>query len=318
MDPEVEQQEFLREQDQQFWDTKRRTDQQRRHPRTRSEAVDPPVVEPMRESEAPLGVDAQREAQAQQEMLSKDAPHAPRKAGKPVLPVALVLLLLLGAGAAFAMWSNGALPFAKIKSETAAGVAGPAVQAALPPLAQAEPPALPAATAPVAPITPVVPSPPATDPKLAEQLARLEKRLDQLVAGFKAQGYIKAEAGADGADIQTTDFLPHPSTVPAPVPVRVSAPAATRPAVARAGRKTLALPVPLAPKPSYQVLSVDMWDGRPSVVVGAPGANSGPVRVLQPGDSYNGVTLTDVDVSGQRATFSDGGRSVSIAVERQP
>lgn len=316
MDPEVEQQEFLREQDQQFWDTKRRADQQRRHPRTRSEAVDPPVVEPMREPEAPLSIDAQRETLAQQEVLSKEAPQTARKAGKPVFPVALVLLLLLGAGAAFAIWSNGALPFAKKKSEAAAGVTPPAAQAALPPLAQAEAPSLPAATVPVTPFTPVVPAAPAADPKLAEQLARLEKRVDQLVAGFKAQGYIKAEAGADGADIQTTDFLPHPSTVPAHV--RVSAPAATRPAVARAARKPLVLPAPVAPKPSYQVLSVDMWDGRPSVVVGAPGANSGPVRVLQPGDSYNGVTLTDVDVSGQRATFSDGGRSVSIAVERQP
>jgi hypothetical protein len=30
------------------------------------------------------------------------------------------------------------------------------------------------------------------------------------------------------------------------------------------------------------------------------------------------VTLTGVDVPEQRATFSDGTRSVSIAVERQP
>lgn len=316
MDPEVEQQEFLREQDQQFWDTKRRAEQQRRHPRTRSEAVDPPVVEPMRDHTAALEADAQGATLAQQEVLAKEAPQAARKAGKPVLPVALVLLLLLGAGAAFAMWSNGALPFAKKKTEVAAGASAPALQAALPPLAQTEAPALPSAPVAALRVTPVVPSPPAADTKLAEQLDRLEKRVDQLVAGFKAQGYIKAEAGADGADIQTSDFLPHPSTVPAPV--RVSAPAVARPVVARAARKTLVLPAPVAPKPSYQVLSVDMWDGRPSVVVGAPGPSSGPVRVLQPGDSYNGVTLTDVDVSGQRATFSDGGRSVSIAVERQP
>ena len=316
MDPEVEQQEFLREQDQQFWDNKRRADQQRRHPRTRSEAGDQPAAKPVREFAAQPEVDVQAATLAQQDVLTKEAPQAARKAGKPVLPVALVLLLLLGAGAAFAVWSNGALPFAKKKIEIATGAASPAVQAALPPLAQAEAPALPAATVAVPAVAPVVPAPAAADPKLEEQLTRMEKRLDQLVAGFKAQGYIKADAGNDGADLQPTDFLPHPSTVPAPV--RVSTPAVVRPVAARAVRKPLVQPAPVAAKPSYQVLSVDMWDGRPSVVVGAPGANSGPVRVLQPGDSYNGVTLTDVDVSGQRATFSDGGRSVSIAVERQP
>ena len=63
---------------------------------------------------------------------------------------------------------------------------------------------------------------------------------------------------------------------------------------------------------------MDMWDGRPSVVVGEVGGNPAHVRVLSPGDSYQGVTLTSVDVAGQRATFSDGARTVSIAVERQP
>ena len=157
------------------------------------------------------------------------------------------------------------------------------------------------------------------DPKLQEQLDRLEKRMDQLVAGFKAQGYIKDTAGHDGAELLATDFLPHPSTLPPPAPVaattKVSAVVTPR---RMAVRRAVARPAPAIPKPSHQLLSVDMWDGRPSVVVGVPGADAGQVRVLQPGDTYNGVTLTEVDVAGQRATFSNGGRSVSIGVERQP
>jgi hypothetical protein len=139
-----------------------------------------------------------------------------------------------------------------------------------------------------------------------------------LVAGFKAQGYIKEGAGLGGADFLATDFQPHPSILPpsaAPQPAAVAP--STRPAPRKpAPRRTVSAPV--APKPTHQVLSVDMWDGRPSVVVGQVGSHPSEVRVLSPGDSYHGVTLTAVDVAGQRATFSDGARSVSIAVERQP
>ena len=63
-----------------------------------------------------------------------------------------------------------------------------------------------------------------------------------------------------------------------------------------------------------QLLSVDMWDGRPSVVVGNGDPKNPQVRVLQQGDSFNGITLNAVDVDGQRATFTDGVRSISLDV----
>ena len=301
MDPDAEMQEFQRQQDDEFWDNKRRDAEQSRASRSprakaaahQSEGELPDPPEPARSSTDPT--------------FERPTPvsAAPVKKGKPVLTGALVLLLILGSVAAFMMWSSDGLPFARKKE------ASPAVAALAEPTAQAGaglPPTLPAtAPAQAVPVASVE-----QDPKLQEQLERLEKRLDQLVAGFKAQGYIKEGAGQDGADLQVADFLPHPSILPQPV----AAAAASRPAPRKpAVRRPVAA---VAPRPTHQVLSVDMWDGRPSVVVGEVGGNPAHVRVLSPGDSYQGVTLTSVDVAGQRATFSDGARSVSIAVERQP
>lgn len=306
MDPDAEMQEFERQQDDEFWDNKRRDAEQTRTPRS------PRAQAPVEQT----GSDAHHPSEAQRSdaeaPFARPAPvnAAPPKKGKPVLSGALVLLLILGSVAAFMMWSSDGLPFARKKeaSPAAAALAAPAAQAVT-----GLPPALPATTSvegmPLAPV--------AQDPKLQEQLERLEKRLDQLVAGFKAQGYIREGAGQDGTEFLVSDFLPHPSTVPPPAPPQ---PVAVAPTPRAAPRKpALRRPVAaVAPKPTHQVLSVDMWDGRPSVVVGEVGGNPAQVRVLSPGDSYHGVTLTAVDVAGQRATFSDGARSVSIAVERQP
>lgn len=320
MDPDVETQEFLREQDDQFWENKRREEQQQQQRGSRSRRDDPlpEASEPRRESSARMDRDASPNEPLQPHAGAVDAPAKPKKAGKPVLTGALVLLLLLGAAAAFMMWSSDGLPFVKKKSGAVqatalAGAGSNGVAPSLPPTEPLTAPALPSAGIPAVAVAPAAPVAPA-DPKLQEQLERLEKRLDQLVAGFKAQGYIKDTAGQEGADLVAADFLPHPSTLPPPA----AAPAVTAPRPVARRLAPRPAPAPAAPKPTHQVLSVDMWDGRPSVVVGVIGAPAGQVRVLAQGDSYNGVTLTAVDVAGQRATFSDGARSVSIAVERQP
>lgn len=306
MDPDAEMQEFQRQQDDEFWDTKRRDAEQTRTSRSpRARAADHPT-----DGVLPDPTEAVRSNADATFERPTPASAAPLKKGKPVLTGAVVLLLILGSVAAFMMWSSGGLPFARKKE------ASPAVAALAEPTAQAGaglPPALPA----TAPAEAVPAAPAAQDTKLQEQLERLEKRLDQLVAGFKAQGYIKEGAGQGGTDLQVADFLPHPSILPPPAAQQpVASAAASRPAPRKpAVRRPVAAVVP---RPTHQVLSVDMWDGRPSVVVVEVGGNPAHVRVLSPGDSYQGVTLTSVDVAGQRATFSDGARSVSIAVERQP
>jgi len=95
---------------------------------------------------------------------------------------------------------------------------------------------------------------------------------------------------------------------------RVSAPAAQRPhaAVARASAqpKAAAARAPVAAQPAFPpglepvLLSIDTWDGRPSVVIGTSGDKR--TVILQPGDSLNGVQLRSVDVAAGKATFTAG------------
>ena len=65
-----------------------------------------------------------------------------------------------------------------------------------------------------------------------------------------------------------------------------------------------------APDVQARLLSVDTWDGRPSVVV----ASGQQTRILQPGDSINGITLKHADPVSGRATFSTGTGQVTLDV----
>lgn len=59
-----------------------------------------------------------------------------------------------------------------------------------------------------------------------------------------------------------------------------------------------------------QLLAIDVWDGRPSVVVGTGVPGDKRVRVLQPGEQLHGVGLHSVDVAAGTATFSVGSGSL--------
>lgn len=64
-----------------------------------------------------------------------------------------------------------------------------------------------------------------------------------------------------------------------------------------------------------QLLAIDMWDGRPSVVIGTSAAGDQRVRILQPGESLNGIGLESVDAAAGRATFTVGaGQRVTLEV----
>ena len=83
---------------------------------------------------------------------------------------------------------------------------------------------------------------------------------------------------------------------------------AARPAI-RAATVAPAAPSP-APELQARLLSVDSWDGRPSVVV----ASGTQTRILQPGDSLNGITLKHADPVSGRATFTTGTGQVTLDV----
>lgn len=62
-----------------------------------------------------------------------------------------------------------------------------------------------------------------------------------------------------------------------------------------------------------QLLSVDLWDGRPSVVLGTNQPGDKRMRVLQPGESQSGIGLQSADVAGQTATFVVDGKTVTLS-----
>jgi len=146
---------------------------------------------------------------------------------------------------------------------------------------------------------------PTQDQATAEQLAAirarldvLEQRVNEVIEGLKARGYIHPTAALDGP-LTAKDFLPHPSQV------RSTAVAVQRPSGAPAAARRPA-PAPVAPQPSQKLLAIDMWNGRPSVVVGHGPGQPSQVRVMEPGDTLGGLTLRSVDVAAGSATFVNG------------
>lgn len=79
--------------------------------------------------------------------------------------------------------------------------------------------------------------------------------------------------------------------------------------VARAAARPVA--AASAPRPAAQLLSIDMWDGKPSVVIGS--SDRPDVRFLREGDQQAGVTVRQADPRRQRAVFDVGGELVELA-----
>ena len=70
--------------------------------------------------------------------------------------------------------------------------------------------------------------------------------------------------------------------------------------------KTATAPRTAAPTAYAQgeLLAVDIWDGKPSAVVGTGVVGDRRVRVLQPGEQLHGISLVDADAQKGRATFA--------------
>ena len=100
---------------------------------------------------------------------------------------------------------------------------------------------------------------------------------------------------------------------PAPKRRRTVARATVRqaaPAVASAQASAPSAEQQLRSQMQAQLLAIDVWDGRPSVVVGTGVPGDKRVRVLQPGEQLHGVGLHSVDVAAGKATFSVGAGSL--------
>ncbi len=169
----------------------------------------------------------------------------------------------------------------------------------------------------VAPATPV-----GVDPQMLDRMKRMEDMMllmsQQLAAMQQANALAGktsaapalaparavAPAAAQGAPVE------QPSPRPAPKRVMVKA----KPATPRQAAKVVAAKPAAAPA-GAQLVSVDMWNGEPSVVVasGVPGDRR--VRVLRPGDVVNGLSLKSADPVSRTATFvAPGSQGLTLSV----
>ena len=149
----------------------------------------------------------------------------------------------------------------------------------------------------------------------ADLLARLE-RMETMVALLQQQMELQTKINAAAAKTAAAPVQVQAKPVQEPAPRKVVKATEAKITPAKRPRQVAAKPVqPEATKTvavvpsklSGQLVSVDMWNGQPSVVVasGLPGDRR--VRVLRPGDVINGLALRSADPVSQSATFSAPG-----------
>lgn len=244
------------------------------------------------------------------DMLGANLPSIPPEQITAALPqVEPVDPRLLGAELAFEGLPDF-LPEAEAVDQPAAGAA-PDAQETLEGLPLAAPVAFapapgqtPPSTASVSAPAPevVIPNAAAGDAELLARLQRMELLLAQLQKQLEQQTVM---APAPAAAVSA------PAPTPRPVAKTVAPAAMTTTSTAKPAKKdrkkasandgVVAQP---APKLSGQLVSVDMWNGQPSVVVasGLPGDRR--IRVLRPGHVVNGLALRSADPVTQSATFA--------------
>ena len=215
-------------------------------------------------------------------------------------------------------------------------VAGSPSPAAAPPTVQASAPAAGTAGAESVPSVPNVPGnavgnvvPPAA---LLERLDRYEQRLEAVIAGLRAKGYLKDAADKD-APIRLEDFNPYRSTSSAvmqrdqtktetaatPVAKVSSAKRPTATTASKPSDKSPSLAsnsetrtITSAASADNELLAVDVWDGQPSAVIGTGVPGDKRVKVFKAGDRERGVGVKAVDVESQTATFNVFGKEITL------
>lgn len=296
-----------RQEDDEFWDEKQRDATRSRHLRPRDlstpnndaspDMTSRPAHEDLRHD--PIDHSAEDASTFPAQSVSR-----PAQKKRSMAMLWLLCLLVLGALGyqGYRMWQKRHATEMNAGAETA----GASAALALPPVLAAAP--LPATVGvPIQVVAPVEPAGPTPEQvELNARLDRMEARMTDVIEGLRAQGYIIGDAGANRAPLPTTAFAPRQVVPTVATPVRRAPVRKPNPPV----RVVKSLPAITR----QQLLSVDMWDGRPSVVVGNGDAKNPQVKVLQQGDTFNGITLNTVDVEGQRATFTDGARSISLDV----
>ncbi|WP_238532428.1 hypothetical protein [Comamonas testosteroni] len=184
--------------------------------------------------------------------------------------------------------------------------------------------AAPAPTMAVAPTAVATATPVGVDPQVLDRMKRMEDMMllmsQQLaamqqanaLAGKTSAAPAPAPAVAPAVAPAAAQAAPVEQPSPRPAPKRVMVKA--KPATPRQAAKVVAAKPAAAPA-GAQLVSVDMWNGEPSVVVasGVPGDRR--VRVLRPGDVVNGLSLKSADPVSRTATFvAPGSQGLTLSV----
>lgn len=180
--------------------------------------------------------------------------------------------------------------------------------------------AAPAPTIAVAPTAVATATPVGVDPQVLDRMKRMEDMMllmsQQLAAMQQANALAgktsAAPAPAPAVAPAAAQAAPVEQPSPRPAPKRVMVKA--KPATPRQAAKVVAAKPAAAPA-GAQLVSVDMWNGEPSVVVasGVPGDRR--VRVLRPGDVVNGLSLKSADPVSRTATFvAPGSQGLTLSV----
>ena len=180
--------------------------------------------------------------------------------------------------------------------------------------------AAPAPTMAVAPTAVATATPVGVDPQVLDRMKRMEDMMllmsQQLAAMQQANAIAgktsAAPAPAPAVAPAAAQAAPVEQPSPRPAPKRVMVKA--KPATPRQAAKVVAAKPAAAPV-GAQLVSVDMWNGEPSVVVasGVPGDRR--VRVLRPGDVVNGLSLKSADPVSRTATFvAPGSQGLTLSV----
>ncbi|UUE95083.1 hypothetical protein [Comamonas thiooxydans] len=180
--------------------------------------------------------------------------------------------------------------------------------------------AAPAPTMAVAPTAVATATPVGVDPQVLDRMKRMEDMMllmsQQLAAMQQANALAgktsAAPAPAPAVAPAAAQAAPVDQPSPRPAPKRVMVKA--KPATPRQAAKVVAAKPAAAPA-GAQLVSVDMWNGEPSVVVasGVPGDRR--VRVLRPGDVVNGLSLKSADPVSRTATFvAPGSQGLTLSV----
>lgn len=222
------------------------------------------------------------------------------KSATPRRGVWLVLAFLLAGGAAALMWrQSGSRPDQGLPEPAATGatVPVPAQRAEERAVATAlEDPLEPQDTPSQAPL--VQPATPgslqATVDNLAAKFDNVLQSVETALTGLESQNQeieaLKTEMEQLKAQVARASAPSRPSGSPvrrAPV-----------------SRQPQAQTPPRADAAAAQLLSVDLWDGKPSVVVGRWSEAGNEVRFLQEGDAQGRVKVKEADVDGQRAVIA--------------